>query len=389
MDTSECRNEQEEIIDDWSHLINALPNDKHAGGLSKFSQHSETIFPLDDDTSSSLQMTLRCVYELTPLDMLDLYHGRADATGNRIWMGALLFIEAFVRPLSWPEHGDHLDDGASSDNYQSQARAFWQLRMELFDGKQILELGTGTGASGIAIALGGAASEEDTTGRKVYAKPSIVTLTDSDPNALLLCQQNCEINLDSRRSEIYSCEYVVHELEWGSKSSTQYRENLIDKHNVTQLSKENPGLAPYSQDTIIATDVIYDLSALGPLLETTQMILKQGGYFILSHIPRASVDWDISRSASIGEALEMHIVDEAAKYGLKPLLADAYYDDMNVAWCRDLTPRQDYAIRPRDLSNIWEGGELMSSNEFNYEEIDSVGGSIIIFVKKDVTLRKK
>jgi len=317
---------------------------------------------------------------------LDLYHGRADATGNRIWMGALLFIEAFVRPLPWPEYGDHLDDGASSDNYQSQARAFLQLRMELFDGKQILELGTGTGASGIAIALGGAASEEDTTGRKVYAKPSIVTLTDSDQNALLLCQQNCEINLDSRRSEIYSCDYVVHELEWGSKSSTQYRENLIDKHNATQLSKENPGLAPCSQDTIIATDVIYDLSALGPLLETTQMILKQGGYFILSHIPRASVEWDISNSASIGEALEMHIVEEAAKYGLKPLLADAHYDDMNVAWCRDLTPRQDYAIRPRDLSNIWEGGELMSSNEFNYEEIDSVGGSIIIFVKKDVTL---
>ncbi len=382
METTERRNEEDEIIDDWSNLINAIPNDEHAGSLSKFSQHSETIFPLstlrDDDASSPLQMTLRCVCELTPLDMLDLYHGRADATGNRIWMGALLFIEAFVRPLPWSEHR-HLHDCASSENYEAQTRAFLQLRMELFDSKRVLELGTGTGASGIAIALGGAASEEDA--RNIYAKPSIVTLTDSDPNVLSLCQQNCQINLDNRGRESYSCRYIVHELEWGSKSSTQYSDNLIDEQNTTRSPTENLCLSRCSQDTIIATDVIYDLSALVPLLETTQIMLKRGGYFILSHIPRASVKWDIPSSVSIGEALETHIVSQAANYDLKPILADALYDDMNMAWCRDLTPRQDYAIRPRDLANIWKEGKLMSSTEFTYEEIDSVGGSIIIFVK--------
>ena len=44
------------------------------------------------------------------------------------------------------------------------------------------------------------------------------------------------------------------------------------------------------QDTVIATDVIYDISTVKLLCQTASHILKDGGYFVLSHVPRASVD---------------------------------------------------------------------------------------------------
>lgn len=40
-----------------------------------------------------------------------------------------------------------------------------------------------------------------------------------------------------------------------------------------------------------------------------------------------------------------------------------------------------YAIRPNDLKGIWgDGGKIMSSEEYSYDEMDSVGASIMIFV---------
>jgi len=64
-----------------------------------------TPMPMDHDDSSNPPLTMQLCYveSLPPMDLMDLYNGRADATGNRIWMGALLFIEAMIRPL--PQNG--------------------------------------------------------------------------------------------------------------------------------------------------------------------------------------------------------------------------------------------------------------------------------------------
>ena len=55
-----------------------------------------TCHALAGTTSTAVvaaQLQLRCVKELTPLDMLDMYWGAADNTGHRIWLGARAFIE--------------------------------------------------------------------------------------------------------------------------------------------------------------------------------------------------------------------------------------------------------------------------------------------------------
>ena len=40
-----------------------------------------------------------------------------------------------------------------------------------------------------------------------------------------------------------------------------------------------------------------------------------------------------------------------------------------------------YAIRRNDLKVIWgDGGKIMSSEQYSYDEMDSVGASIMIFV---------
>lgn len=93
IDNIVCRSEEveEEILiveEDWSKL-------------NKFEYYGTNSFPLfilenpdyrtggaDDIIAQHqphcLQMNLRCVDSLTPLDMMDLSNGTADATGNRI-----------------------------------------------------------------------------------------------------------------------------------------------------------------------------------------------------------------------------------------------------------------------------------------------------------------
>uniref|UniRef100_A0A7S1YS87 Methyltransferase type 11 domain-containing protein n=1 Tax=Ditylum brightwellii TaxID=49249 RepID=A0A7S1YS87_9STRA len=89
-----------------------------------------------------------------------------------------------------------------------------------------------------------------------------------------------------------------------------------DNDNILQLM-------PSSYDTVFATDVLYDLSSLSPLFTTASKMLRGGGYFVLSHVPRASVqdyhddDDDDDGKTIIGTAnvLEHLICNEAIKHG--------------------------------------------------------------------------
>ena len=86
-------------------------NDKKDNGNDNPHQYQKTwfeyydtlAFPLSPTTSntttSTSTMVLRCMDSLAPLDMIDLSNGRCDATSNRVWMGAVFFMECMVQQL--------------------------------------------------------------------------------------------------------------------------------------------------------------------------------------------------------------------------------------------------------------------------------------------------
>ena len=47
--------------------------------------------------TTPLSITCRCVKELSPLDMIDMSNGVADATGHKVWLGARLFVALLER----------------------------------------------------------------------------------------------------------------------------------------------------------------------------------------------------------------------------------------------------------------------------------------------------
>ena len=69
-------------------------------------------------------------------------------------------------------------------------------------------------------------------------------------------------------------------------------------------------------DSVIATDVIYDTASIRPLFQTAASVLKTKGYFVLSHIPRASIKCGEreSSTSSIRDEIEALILKEAENF---------------------------------------------------------------------------
>lgn len=343
--------------------------------------------PASDTADPGVIMKLCCLESLTPLDMLDLSTGVADATGSRVWLGAQWFMKCMViRPYPLQSSLKHLGaEATSSLDKTLQPKSYFalmKLRKILFHEKKVLELGAGTGASLIAVGLASTMSTSISSGADIIQEavvPSLLTLTDSDPVALSLCQVNCDANLSST-----GLDYHVVKLEWGKK---QFDDATTTDARIDQ----------FSHDTIVATDVIYDLSALKPLMETTSLLLKRGGYFVLSHIPRASVeDCELKDST---QALEHEIRKQASNHNLILLCPD-YFDleganDIIRDALECLIPPEggEYAIRPSSWMKCWKEyyadatfrstTEPVFSDACNDEciELESIGASIMIFVK--------
>jgi SAM-dependent methyltransferase len=156
-----------------------------------------------------------------PNDMRSNFNG----TGHCVWLASLAFLHLL-------EEGGDGEASLLADPY--------------FDSLRVIELGCGTGASGIATLL--------------FADPLHVTLTDHDEAALALAKENCQLNhLDASR-------YDVQMLDW------------CHSHN------NNNNLGTFQ--TVLATDVVYQLDRIVPLLETAFLLLEEGGHFCLSHVPR-------------------------------------------------------------------------------------------------------
>ena len=271
-------NEEKIIEEDWSDFI---PNLHDQQGFSRHETVREYVL------FGGTKISIECVDALTPLDMIALSWGSGntnkehnsddachvtnetgyDSTGHRVWLGAELFIKSI---------------GTLQDYFQPDLK--------------ILELGTGSGLSGIAIV-------------KILNSPSMVVLTDSSPSALDLCRTNCikngvhVVESSSNDSNDGILCVSVKELRWGN-----------------QLLADSNGHDYYVFDTVVATDVLYDFQMWIPLLQTARTSLRDSGIFILSHVPRAAIpeEYDCKDKTTVSTIrIEDLILDEASKHGFE------------------------------------------------------------------------
>ena len=257
-----------------------------------------------------------CVEALTPLDMMHLGSGTHDATGHCVWTGAFLLIACREELLP---------------NY--------------FADRRVIELGCGTGIGGLSLlAPDDKHNNNSNHSTAASAAASFVAFTDSDPEALALCQRNCELNKLPR-----DC-YSVLPLTWGEEP----------------LPKDIIAKGPF--DTVCATDVLYDIGLLPPLFQTAAscLVAHGGGTFVLAHVPRACYN---SQNPPV-DNLEEHIVERAQTYGFA----------------------LERLLRPRDCS-CWATGGVQppesfpadALNRMSLQEMEEIGAAIFVFRKNNVS----
>ena len=192
-----------------------------------------------------------------------------------------------------------------------EAIARYDSLKEFFRSKHVLEIGCGCGVSGLALLIDS------------FDGPKSILFTDSDAAALELCAENCQRNLSSD----YDKRYSVENLRWGDFLKCNF-------------------------DTVLATDLLYDISSLNPMLRTVARTLKPNGHLILAHVPRAS----LPGKAKVGtaEELECYIARQARKHSLE-LKA---------------------IIRPGNLCKDTNDAAL---NCISFQEMEEAGAAILVF----------
>ncbi len=415
------------VEEDWSQFTtngdvestaNALDANYHQD--QSFSYYDTVLVPLSAGNETSLArdanineenqpqskelvLEMRCMKSLTPLDMLDLSNGFSDATGNRIWMGAVFFLECMVRQISLQARENKEAQGSAEYDKQEQLNcALLNLRAKLFHKKRVLELGSGTGASLIAIGLAGARNEtmnlsfEEIENDETSIRPISLTFTDNDANVLSLCKMNCDHNLQ-KIPENSRVNYTIGKLDWGD-----FYNSGNDNTPHPSMNRNDPFFLDSESlrgtlDTVVATDVIYDVASIPLLMATAEGLLQEGGFFVLAHVPRASIDCELSK---IRESLEELILQEASRFGFETKFCEhelCNSKDEVKSWDMLFGENERSSIlRPSIISHLWtkESGDcrdqnsqcdykqvLSVSSDYDYEELESCGASVMIFVK--------
>ena len=299
-------------------------------------------------------LTIHCLSELTPVDMLDMSYGRADPTGCCVWLGAFLFIEMFARELC--------------DTDQNEMQKYWsKIRDALFppNACALMELGSGTGMSSLSLlSMSTRSNEEDTdksdAANSISKSPSLLVQTDVNDDALELCR----INRDANKDKIRRCAVHVEKLEWGKDTTT-----ILNKANL-----------PTTYHTVLATDVLYDLSSLVPLLTSAFELLKEDGYFILSHVPRAYMDEDENDSET---TLETIIIKEAFKVGLDLAAYPCEEKDIGEEIIQSIKEQNNTMIlRPSLLPHIFGDNTVSISEKYSWKRMIDAGTAVFVFQKK-------
>jgi predicted nicotinamide N-methyase len=257
-----------------------------------FAQHQVHSVYLDAHS----KFDILCVESLTPVDMVNLGSGLHDATGHLVWSGACCLVACLP-----------------------------QLRSRYFINRRVIELGCGTGIGGLSLLIEGHKDRE----LEAATPASFVAFTDSDPEALALCQRNCKLNQLSN-----DC-YSVIPLTWGQDPMPS-----VVKHH------------PF--DTVLATDVLYDIGLLPHLFQTAADCLvhtQNNGIFVLAHVPRACYN---SVNPPV-DNLETHIVERAKEFGL--MLEEL----LRPSSCRA-------APFPKD-----------ALNHMSLQEMEEIGAAIFVF----------
>jgi hypothetical protein len=256
------------------------------GAFSLRTQHE--IHAIDFGLGQSLRYKSISGGAMTPLDMNfsrknigspQVEEEFYDGTGNLMWLAAVCWAHLLAAKV------ERLRRFLPPNNSSSRMA-------------RICELGCGTGGGGIALALFHFMNDGK---HKNVPNAFHVTFTDNDNESLELCRYNCELNGMIPKT------YSQRLLSWGGNN----------------LPKE---MKPHSFDFVLATDVVYDLKMIRPLMETaSDLLMKDKGNFILSHVPRFCLPRKTTRDSSeittdngtgSYEALEHHIIDTAESFGL-------------------------------------------------------------------------
>jgi len=110
-------------------------------------------------------------------------------------------------------------------------------RTRLFCNKKVLELGSGKGATLIAVGLARTRrtnhdDEDEYKGlTEILVPHSVLTLTDNDMNVLSLCKLNCDRNLHDHQG---SLDYKVGRLDWGSSTGTRATQEIVTSLTTTK-----------------------------------------------------------------------------------------------------------------------------------------------------------
>jgi hypothetical protein len=161
----------------------------------------------------------------------------------------------------------------------------------------ILELGAGLGLNGLLayqlLVNLCMESHENTIGNEVSSRDAAhVTLTDGDTNALSVLRDNVSTNTvkltqtASKSSPRIGVNISVQQLLWSTRTARTFLQN-----HPSVLAKENGEDDEKSGcfDLILASDAIYVLENVQPLLETVEVLLSPRGEFWFSYCSRRQV----------------------------------------------------------------------------------------------------
>lgn len=154
-------------------------------------------------------------------------------------------IVAFDHLITLKEAKSKISEGTTGLNVWEAALALceWAIKnKEAINSKHLLELGSGTGLSGLVIAK--------------CCNPASMALTDGNDKVLEYLRENVQINNSSDRMNVLKVDWI----------------KIAEDEDGAGFSKYFQTIKP---NLIVAADVIYDNSLFQPLCQTLDFIFRQ------------------------------------------------------------------------------------------------------------------